>query len=234
MLIAGFANGQNRNLSEIEVTPPQFTGILNSAIPADISANALIKNYLQQNIQYPENSLNCGKQGTVVVQFTVNTEGNLSDFDIINSVCPEIDNEVVQTLKTTDGMWLPGSNNGKPVEMTKEISLVFAVNSNPYKTTNEIFRENAIHYFENGTKALYQSKNVKKAMKNFSNGITYLPYDKSLLLLRGMCRYELGDKEGARFDWDRMMHLGGNDMSDYMVNLKEMKGYNELSELLKK
>jgi hypothetical protein len=72
-------------------------------------------------------------------------------------------------------------------------------------------------------------------MKFYTWGINYLPYDKSLLLMRGMCRYELGDNEGAKEDWNRMTNLGGNiDMSEFTAQIAEMKGYEDLKGILKK
>ena len=41
---------------------------------------------------------------------------------IINSVCPVVDEEIIRALKNTNGKWLPGYNNGKPVEYTDQIA----------------------------------------------------------------------------------------------------------------
>ena len=61
-----------------------------------------------------------------------------------------------------------------------------------------------------------------------------MPYDQALFYMRGLCKYELGDKEGARKDWERLLALGGNDNSIYLVeNVNTLKGYNEVTEMLK-
>ena len=53
--------------------------------------------------------------------------------------------------------------------------------------------------------------------------------------MRGICRYEVGDKVGALEDWNRLNTLGDNiDMSEYAGNLQGMKGYEELMAVLKK
>ena len=62
----------------------------------------------------------------------------------------------------------------------------------------------------------------------------YLPYDKSLLYVRGICKYELGDKEGALKDWNRIVALGGMDFSDIAYDSSKMKGYDEMAEILAK
>lgn len=234
MLAAGFAFGQKQNVTEIEVTAPMFTGIENGLKVEALQGNSL-RNYLVENISYPEKAGKFLNEGTEVVQFTVTAAGNVIDFKIINSVCPVIDDEIIRALKNTDGKWLPGYNNGKPVNMTKEVSLAFILENESGRTIQEIFTEKAGHSFGVGTKNLFEKHNTRKAMKSFSAGLNYLPYDKSLLLLRGVCRYELGDTEGAKEDWNRMASLGGTiDMSEYSGQIAGLKGYNELITIIKK
>jgi TonB family protein len=239
MLIAIFAFGQDQipgvKVPEVKVTPPQFAGIENAFKIQSSSQNALINNYLSKHVNFPEKAELRRMEGTEVVQFTVTTEGNVTDFIIINSICKEIDYEVIQALQQTKGMWIPGFNNNEPVEMTKEVSMVFYLDDGTSKPTHEIFSEKATEYFNTGNINLFEKHNVKKAMKSYAMGVNYLPYDKSLLLWRGMCRYELGDKEGAREDWSRIITLGGDiDMSEYMTQIEGMKGYTDMMAILKK
>lgn len=234
MLTAGFAFGQKQNVTEVEVTAPQFTGIEN-VLNVQALPGYSLRNYLMENISYPEKATKCFIEGTEVVQFTVTAGGNVTDFKIINSVCPDIDNEIIVALKNTNGQWLPGYNNGKPVDMTKEVSLAFILNNESGKTTHEIFTKKAENSFGAGNKNLFEKQNPKKAMKNFSAGLNYLPYDKSLLLMRGICRYEIGDTEGAKQDWNRMTSLGGAiEMGEYTDQIAGLKGYDELMDILKK
>jgi hypothetical protein len=228
MLFAVFAFGQNQNLKEIEVTAPQFTGLKNAIETQNKSANVTIKTYLKENVGFPADAVTCKAEGTEVIQFTVTAEGNVADFKIINSVCSEIDNEITRVLKKTNGMWLPGSNNGKPVEMTQEVSMIFCVDKKTSESITEMFSEKATNYFSSGTVALFVKKNPQKALKFYNYGINYLPYNENLLLMRGICRYELGDKAGAQEDWHRITNLDGIDLSEYSALIEKMKGYNEL------
>ncbi len=234
MLVALFSSAQNQNVDEVVVSAPQFIGVKYVPTVQDESPNYMIKNYLKEIIAYPSYSERCGREGTEVIQFTVTTEGNLKDFRIINSVCPLIDEEVISALNQTNGMWIPGTNNGKPVDMPNELSFTFIASNNQNKPVHEIFTKYATDYFNKGSQMLFVKKDVKKALKYYDKGINYLPYDKCLLLSRGMCRYELGDKEGAAEDWNRLYDLGGNDMSEYIAQMKDMKGYNEMMAILKK
>ena len=74
----------------------------------------------------------------------------------------------------------------------------------------------------------------KKALKYFDKGITLLPKEKSLLALRGLTRFELGDKDGALRDWTRIKTLGGFEGSEYIESYSGMKGYAEMTRVLEK
>jgi tetratricopeptide (TPR) repeat protein len=235
MLMALIAQGQNEtlispgHLGEIKVTPPEFAGM---NINRPVNNLSLINSYLVENVKI--NNVNYGHQGTEVVQFTVTAEGNITDFNVINSVSRDIDKEMIRVLKTTKGMWKPGLNNNQAVAMTQEASMIFYLGEQK-ESAGKIFNERAKVYYKDGGKALFEKHNANKALKCFSNGIQYLPYDKGLLLMRGFCRYELGDREGALKDWERMSSLGCEiDMSEHVKLLQGMNGYDELMTVIMK
>ncbi|TNF41229.1 MAG: hypothetical protein EP310_07640 [Bacteroidetes bacterium] len=238
MLFAVTAISQNKtvfapdHIGEVKVTPPEFAGL---KVTKAVNEMSLIDSYLLENVVIPENLTNYNPQGTAVVQFTVTPDGNLEDFKIINSVSWAIDREMIRVLKTTDGMWKPGSNNNQPVAMTKEVSMIFCMNNDQSTPACELFTDYATVSFSKGNKALLEKHNVNKALRCYSEGIRYLPNDKSLLLMRGICRYEVGDRQGAMEDWNRMASMGGTiDMSEYTTQIEGMKGYNELMAIIGK
>jgi hypothetical protein len=236
MILTVIALGQDQksNLGEVKVTAPKFAGIENAVEILNGKESETINVYLSKNFDFPVYS-KVIPEGTEVIQFTVTPEGKLTDFVIINSVSREIDQEMIRVLQTTNGMWIPGLNNNLPAEMTKEVSLVFYAGNNSSKSVTEIFTEKATPYFINGSKILFEKHNPKKAMKNFTRGINYLPYDKNLLIMRGICRFEAGDKKGAHQDWERVKTLGGFDIeNDYLTeNAKGLKSYDELTSVFK-
>ncbi len=233
-----FGQSEMKNVmtgAEVEVTAPQFTGIENVVALTSVNRSLLIKEYLVKKAIYPKGALNCNKEGTEVIKFVVNPDGSLSNFDVINSICREIDDELIRVLKTTNGMWQPGENNGNPVAMEKEVSLIFAAGS--VKNLKEIFTAKATNSFIQGNKRMFVKHKYKKALKYYNQGTRYLPYDKGLLYVRGICKYELGDKEGARKDWERIVTLGGIDGIDFdnfAYDSSKMKGYEEMAQILKK
>jgi len=221
------------NIDEVEITAPHFTGVKNVVPEQSVDANFL-RNYLKTNLIFPIEADEFNSEGTGVVEFVVTATGNIRDLEMVNRVCPEIDEEMIRVLKTTDGMWKPGLKDGKPVAMKKEVSLMFTLLDSP-QAASERFYSKATHFYTKGSELMFEKRKFKKAERFYSEGITYLPYDQSLLLLRGICRYELDNKDGAREDWMRLKALGGLEMelSDMLAEMKYLKGYEELITMVK-
>ena len=219
------------NVGEIEVSPPQFTGVQNVNVNLNSNSPDLIRSYISENVVYPKKAFNTLCEGTELIRFTVNTDGHLSNFEIINSLCPEIDEEIIRVLKSTNGMWSPGTNNGELVAMETEISTIFAVDKIDYNNIKDYFEEKAKYFFTKGYSKLYIKDNPRVALNYFEEGIKYLPYDKALLLARGTCFYELGDNENALKDWNRIVTLGGIAPDELAFELKNLKDIAELNEI---
>jgi len=226
---------QNLKVDSEEISPPKFTGNENGAafLEAD---NLVLKDYLLKHVIHPKLIDEYWREGTEIVQFTVTPSGNVSDFKVINSVCPAIDREMFRLLKTTDGMWNPGYMNGEPTAMEKEVSVLFVFECMKYNCIETVkhFTEQATHYLEKGNSNLLVKNNLEKALTLYNKGIRYRPDNKELLMMRGMCSYELGDVESAKSDWYRIAMLGGWDPGAFKDDLAGMKGYSEMAELLAK
>jgi tetratricopeptide (TPR) repeat protein len=140
-----------------------------------------------------------------VIAFVVTSAGELTDFQVINSVSSAIDVEMVRLLKATSGNWMPGFINGEPGAMKKEVSLVFI----PYDNY-DIVKE-AKYYMDKGNNLLYVKKNPKRAMKCFNEAFRLRPSNESILAARSICKFELGDEQGAIQDCNRIIALNSYD-----------------------
>lgn len=230
--ICVFGQDQQRHLvDEVEVTPPKFTGVMQLQAPASGDLNE----YLINSLRYPEISKNIHSEGTEVVQFNISATGEVTDFKVINSVSPDIDAEVIRVLKSTNGMWIPGVNNGEPVAMEKEVSIAFKFDLLENWALAKDFKEIAQIFFQKGSKKLFFKHNVKQALRKYDKAINYMPNDQNVLLFRGLCLYELGQKDAAYTDWTRAKTLGGVDHSGYLTEqASSLKGYDEMMSMLNK
>jgi len=210
---------------EVQVKPPTFKGVPVAAMDNGQS----IEDYVATNMQYPKAAIKYRREGTEVVQFTVNTDGTLCDFEVINSVSQELDAEIIRVLETTSGMWQAGTNNEGPVEMQREVAVACKLAYDGFKTTAADFKVVAANYFKKGTKLLYLKDHPKRALTNFNEGIRYLPYDANLLVMRGYARFALGDREGAIADWKIVKSQTGIDNLMSIANEhNDLEGYSEL------
>ena len=80
--------------------------------------------YIARNIKYPADALREKKQGRVIVQFTVGTDGYTSDFKVIHSVSPSLDAEAIRVLANMP-KWTPGMQRGKAVPVKYTVPVTF-------------------------------------------------------------------------------------------------------------
>lgn len=238
MIISVITFGQEKKeykdeIKGVKVSPPRFIGNEELLTVSNEIQFGTLNDFLIRHVQYPEEAKDWQQEGTEVIKFVVTPKGEVTGFNIINSVSPEIDREVMRVLKTTNGLWRPGLNNGQPVEMAKEVSIDFKFCNGSEEIINTTdFVDRAKLFFNKGNRQLFKENN-KSALKQYNRAIRYLPNDKSLLVIRGLCRYKLGDKIGACQDWNRIKALGGLDSDYYLNNFCEFKGYSDMISTLK-
>jgi periplasmic protein TonB len=85
--------------------------------------------YLTKNLVYPERAQKLEKQGTVVLQFIVDTEGHIYNQEIIQSVEYSLDQEAMRMIKESPA-WIPAFQKGKKVKSYKRQPLIFKLSSN--------------------------------------------------------------------------------------------------------
>jgi protein TonB len=85
--------------------PPQFPG----------GADAWIQ-FLNTHLRPPQD-LNAGEKHSCVIRFSVDEEGVITNFQVLQSGGAEFDNEVIRVLKKMP-KWLPALQNGKPMAVS--------------------------------------------------------------------------------------------------------------------
>lgn len=131
-------------------------------------------------------------------------------------------------------MWKSGYNNEIPVAMEREVSMMFVASDIHKNAPKEYFTKLASNYCAKGNKQFLEKHNPKKALKSYNQSIKYLPYESALLLLRGLCKYELGNRQGAINDWERINEIGSYDADWCIEQLSYLPGYDEMTAILNK
>ena len=104
---------------------PQFMG-------GDLVA---FREWVMQNVRYPEAAMKEGKEDMVVANFIVNRHGYI-EYDrimVLQSEYPDIFGEEVKRVISTSPRWTPGFNNGHAVSVSFMLPIVFKLESKQSK-----------------------------------------------------------------------------------------------------
>ena len=88
--------------------------------------------WLSSNIKYPAKAEENGIQGRVIVSFTVERDGSITDVKVVKSVDPLLDEEAVRVTKSMP-RWIAGKQQGKTIRVKYAMPLTFNL-SGPAKS----------------------------------------------------------------------------------------------------
>jgi protein TonB len=82
--------------------------------------------YLNKNLQYPQEALDIGLEGKCHLAFTVTAEGKIVDVEVRRGVpdCPECDKEAVRLFRSMPD-WIPATVDGVPGQMHLQLPFWF-------------------------------------------------------------------------------------------------------------
>jgi len=88
--------------------------------------------YLSQNLTYPQQARNLGIEGTVIAVFVVNSDGSISDIDILRGIGGGADQEVVRLIENAPD-WTPGMQKGIPINTRMRLPVRFKLSGSEKK-----------------------------------------------------------------------------------------------------
>lgn len=80
--------------------------------------------WVNQRLVYPEVAKENGVQGRVMLQFTVNTDGTVSNVKVLRGVDPSLDKEAVRVVSQSP-KWTPGKQRDRKVKVTYTFPVIF-------------------------------------------------------------------------------------------------------------
>lgn len=80
--------------------------------------------FLADEIEYPVQAAQTGIQGTVYIQFVVDSDGKITDVKILRGIGGGCDEEAIRVVKSMP-RWHPGKQNGKTVRVLYNMSVGF-------------------------------------------------------------------------------------------------------------
>lgn len=80
--------------------------------------------YIQKNIDFPDRARKLGKEGSLMLQFVVNTDGTTSDFKLLRSIEYSLDEEAIRLISNSP-KWRPAHQDGRMVKAYRRQPLTF-------------------------------------------------------------------------------------------------------------
>ncbi|MBO7579241.1 MAG: TonB family protein [Prevotella sp.] len=115
-------NATDEKVFDVVENMPEFNG----------GMGALMQ-YLSHNIRYPEEK---DIQGRVLVSFVVGKDGSISNAQVVKSVHPSFDAEALRIINNMP-KWIPGTQNGKPVNVKYVVPISFRKATGSFETKEE-------------------------------------------------------------------------------------------------
>ena len=104
---------KNQQVFDVVEKMPEYPG-----------GQAALFEYLQKNVKYPADAEKKKEEGRVLVTFVVNTDGSITDIEVVRKTFPSLDAEAVRVIS---GMprWKPGEQKGQKVRVKYTVPLTF-------------------------------------------------------------------------------------------------------------
>ncbi len=80
--------------------------------------------YMEGELNYPEDAQSRNVQGRVMVTFVINKDGSIQDVTVQKSVDPSLDSEAIRMVKAMP-KWTPAERDGKVVRSRYTLPVLF-------------------------------------------------------------------------------------------------------------
>lgn len=142
-----------------------------------------------------KNILLAQRYGTVTVGFDVDTNGKLSNIELVNSVSPELDEHALKFIRSSDNQWLPAIKDGIKRESHIEFDTYYYLYSSNTVSIGYQIQANYIDKIE--ARNFFDEKDYNNALKRLNKSCKYYIHDPEVFLLRGLCHINLQNIEKA-------------------------------------
>ena len=89
---------------------------------SDTGGQAALLKYINDNVRYPEEAKKDNLEGRVVVNFTIEKDGSVTNVKVTKSAHPILDKEAVRVVKSMP-KWIPGKRNGESYKVSYNIPI---------------------------------------------------------------------------------------------------------------
>ncbi len=115
---------------------PRFPGCEDMTASVEekrMCSNKKMLEFIYENIRYPAVARDNGIEGTVVVSFVVDREGNIQDAQVVRDIGGGCGAEALRVVNMMNGLpqrWIPGKQRGRPVKVLFNLPVKFKLEVN--------------------------------------------------------------------------------------------------------
>lgn len=121
--------------------------------PVCYSGNRLLREFIDEEMIYPDRAMQAGEEGTVEIAFVVQPDGSVTDIKVVRKVAPDIDQEAVRIFRHI--LWHPATELGKPIAFRHYFKIKFNI-----RKYQKLTRQRGAGYFERPHEAIDSSFRV--------------------------------------------------------------------------
>ncbi|UYZ61838.1 energy transducer TonB [Hymenobacter weizhouensis] len=123
--VGGSATGAGDTVAPPAPAPAKMEPFVHvEEMPEFMGGNAALMKYLQRHLRYPMPALREGVSGKVYISFTVNTDGSITDVEVLKGLGYGTDEEASRVIRQMPA-WKPGRQNQRAVPVRYNLPITF-------------------------------------------------------------------------------------------------------------
>jgi protein TonB len=84
------------------------------------------RNWVFENVKFTQDAVNANVSGKIIIQFCVNSRGQVVDVKLLRNLYPDLDKEALKVISGSP-LWTPAKQGGHPVKQQFVIPIIFKV-----------------------------------------------------------------------------------------------------------
>jgi TonB family protein len=188
-----------------------------------------ILNFLSKNITYPYHSGKNCSEGTVYVDFTIDTLGRVDNFIIDYPVDSLLDMEVLRVVALTNNKWIPASVKGNKInyQYTIAVKFVLSAEDNAAAILKPNLAKIIIPFRIHSSRLNTNSEEIPlcRSFNNYDEGVFLFErksYDKAILSFKKAIRTDARDIDALYNCSVACLKIGDPSACGYLKRIKEL------------
>lgn len=127
IVVTGYATQKRKDVtgavSTVEMDDSEIRAIRYDP-PKPVGGNGNFRDYIKENMKYPQSGLESNIKGTVKLKFTVERNGSISNMEVLKSMGKDFDQEAIRLI-TNGPSWEPAKENDSTVVKEVKVKIRF-------------------------------------------------------------------------------------------------------------